>query len=177
MDDNDELAWVKITSGKEDLIIATKKGKAIRFNETDVRAVGRTARGVKSMSINDDDMIVGMSVARENGLVLTVSETGYGRLSPIDDYRLQSRGGKGVTNYHVERYGDVAAIMVVDINDDIIMISDSGIIIRIQASSIRECARPSKGVKVMRIGENNKVVTIANAPHEESEDQEIKDEE
>ncbi len=177
LDDNDELAWVKITSGKEDLIIATKKGKAIRFNETDVRAVGRTARGVKSMSINDDDMIVGMSVARENGLVLTVSETGYGRLSPIDDYRLQSRGGKGVTNYHVERYGDVAAIMVVDINDDIIMISDSGIIIRIQASSIRECARPSKGVKVMRIGENNKVVTIANAPHEESEEQEIKDEE
>ena len=177
LDDNDELAWVKITSGKEDLIIATKKGKAIRFNETDVRAVGRTARGVKSMSINDDDMIVGMSVARENGLVLTVSETGYGRLSPIDDYRLQSRGGKGVTNYHVEKYGDVAAIMVVDINDDIIMISDSGIIIRIQASSIRECARPSKGVKVMRIGENNKVVTIANAPHEESEDQEIKDEE
>ena len=177
LDDNDELAWVKITSGKEDLIIATKKGKAIRFNETDVRAVGRTARGVKSMSINDDDMIVGMSVARENGLVLTVSETGYGRLSPIDDYRLQSRGGKGVTNYHVERYGDVAAIMVVDINDDIIMISDSGIIIRIQASSIRECARPSKGVKVMRIGENNKVVTIANAPHEENEEQEIKDEE
>ena len=177
LDDNDELAWVKITSGKEDLIIATKKGKAIRFNETDVRAVGRTARGVKSMSINDDDMIVGMSVARENGLVLTVSETGYGRLSPIDDYRLQSRGGKGVTNYHVERYGDVAAIMVVDINDDIIMISDSGIIIRIQASSIRECARPSKGVKVMRIGENNKVVTIANAPHEENEEQEVQDEE
>lgn len=177
LDDNDELAWVKITSGKEDLIIATKKGKAIRFNETDVRAVGRTARGVKSMSINDDDMIVGMSVARENGLVLTVSETGYGRLSPIDDYRLQSRGGKGVTNYHVERYGDVAAIMVVDINDDIIMISDSGIIIRIQASSIRECARPSKGVKVMRIGENNKVVTIANAPHEENEEQAVKDEE
>ncbi len=177
LDDNDELAWVKITSGKEDLIIATKKGKAIRFNENDVRAVGRTARGVKSMNINDDDMIVGMSVARENGLVLTVSETGYGRLSPIDDYRLQSRGGKGVINYHVERYGDVAAIMVVDINDDIIMISDSGIIIRIQASSIRECARPSKGVKVMRIGENNKVVTIANAPHEENEEQEVKDEE
>ena len=97
-----------------------------------------------------------------------MSETGYGRLSPISDYRLQSRGGKGLTNYHVERYGDVAAIKVVDLDDDIIMISSDGIIIRIQANSIRECARPSKGVRVMRVdGQENKVVTLARAPHEE----------
>ena len=106
--------------------------------------------------------MIGMSRIREDGLVLTVSETGYGRLSPITDYRLQSRGGKGITNYHTAKYGNVAAIRVVDLDDDVIIISADGVIIRIMASSIRICARPSKGVRVMRIvGEENKVVTIA----------------
>ena len=107
---------------------------------------------------------------REGGKVLTVSETGYGRLSPISDYRIQYRGGKGLLNYHVDKYGDVAAIKVVDLDDDVILISADGVIIRIQADSIRECARPSKGVRVMRIGEDNKVVTLARAPHEEEDD-------
>lgn len=172
LDENDELAWVRMTDGKESLIIATKKGMSIRFDENDVRAVGRTARGVRSIRLKQNDKVIGMSIARENGLVLTVSETGYGRLSKISDYRLQARGGKGVTNYHVNKYGEVASIQVVDLEDDIIMISDNGIIIRIQASSIRECSRPSKGVKVMRINGDNKVVTIARAPHEEPCDDE-----
>ena len=104
--------------------------------------------------------------------MLTVSETAYGRLSPIGDYRLQQRGGKGLTNYHTERYGDVAAIKVVDLDDDVIIISADGVIIRIAADSIRECARPSKGVRVMRIQDDNKVVTLARAPHEEESDEE-----
>ena len=111
-----------------------------------------------------------MSVVREGGLVLTVSETGYGRLSSTDDYRIQSRGGKGLTNYHVEKYGDVAAIKVVDLDDDIILIASDGVIIRIRANSIRECARPSKGVRVMRLNEGSRVVTLARTAHEEDEE-------
>lgn len=171
LDEGDALSWVRLTNGDDELLVATRKGMSIRFNENDVRAMGRTARGVKAITLKDEDCVIGMSILREGGLVLTVSETGYGRLSPISDYRLQSRGGKGLLNYHVEKYGDVAAIKVVDLDDDVILISADGVIIRIQASSIRVCARPSKGVRVMRIvGENNKVVTLSRAPHEENEE-------
>ena len=170
LDEGDELVWTRLTDGNAELLVATQKGMAIRFHETDVRAMGRTARGVKAITLKEGDRVVGMSVMREGGLVLTVSETGYGRLSPMTDYRIQSRGGKGLLNYHVEKYGDVAAIKVVDWDDDVILISSDGVIIRIQASSIRECARPSKGVRVMRVdGEDNKVVTLARAPHDEDE--------
>ena len=167
LNEGDELAWVRMTDGTDSIIIATKKGYAIRFDENNVRPMGRLARGVRAIRLRQGDQVVGMSVAREGGKVLTVSETGYGRLSEIDNYRLQSRGGKGIINYHVEKYGDVAAIKVVDLEDDIILVSEDGIIIRILASSIRICARPSKGVTVMRIKEGNKVVAAARAPHEE----------
>ncbi len=170
LDDGDTLSWVRITDGDKNLIVATKKGMAINFHESDVRIVSRTARGVKSMELKEGDEIVGMSVLREGAFVLTVSETGYGRLSQITDYRVQKRGGKGLTNYHVKKYGDVAAIKVVDMEDDIILISDNGIIIRIEAKSIRVCARPSKGVKVMRVLEGSRVVTLARAPHDDDEE-------
>ena len=170
LDEGDELSWVSMTSGNDDLLVATKKGMAIRFKETDVRAMGRTARGVKAMALNEGDYIAGMCRLDEDHLVLTVSETGFGRLSPISDYRIQSRGGKGLVNYHTEKYGDVASILAVDKEEDIILISTDGTIIRIESSSIRECARPSKGVLVMRVdGEENKVVTLARGPHEEEE--------
>lgn len=173
LDEFDELSWVKLTGGSNELIIATKKGKAIRFSEADIRVVGRTARGVRAITLDDGDCVVGMSRLRENAKLLTVSETGYGRLSDFDDYRIQSRGGKGIKNYHVEKYGDVAAIKVVNLDEDIIMISSNGVIIRILAGTIRQCARPSKGVKLMRVLNGDKVVTVARAPHEEVEDEEI----
>ena len=168
--EDDVLSWVRITSGHDDLLVATKHGKAIRFHEDDVREMGRQARGVRAIRLLGDDVVVGMSILRENGLVLTVSETGYGRLSNIDDYRLQRRGGKGILNYHVEKYGDVAAIKVVDLDDDIILISDDGIIIRIEAQSVRVCARPSKGVRVMKLAEGSHVITMARVPHDDSEE-------
>ena len=168
--EDDVLSWVRITSGRDDLLVATKHGKAIRFHEDDVREMGRQARGVRAIRLLGDDVVVGMSILRENGLVLTVSETGYGRLSNIDDYRLQRRGGKGILNYHVEKYGDVAAIKVVDLDDDIILISDDGIIIRIEAQSVRVCARPSKGVRVMKLAEGSHVITMARVPHDDSEE-------
>ncbi|HCA04896.1 MAG TPA: DNA gyrase subunit A, partial [Ruminococcaceae bacterium] len=169
LNEGDELAWVRMTDGNANVIIATKKGMAIRFNENDVRPMGRMARGVKALKLRENDTVVGMSVVREGGLVLTVSETGYGRLSKPEDYRIQSRGGKGLTNYHVDKYGEIAAIKVVDLDDDVIIISQDGIIIRIAAKSIRVCSRPSKGVTVMKVGEGDKVVTIARVPHEDEE--------
>lgn len=169
LNEGDELAWVKMTSGNDEVIIATKKGMAIRFKETDVRPMGRLARGVKAMKLKEGDEIVGMSIIEEDKLILTVSETGYGRLSAPTDYRLQSRGGKGLTNYHVDKYGDVAALSVVSPDDDLILISESGVIIRILANTVRVCARPSKGVTVMKIKGDNKVVTVANVPHEDEE--------
>ena len=172
LNEGDELAWVRMTDGSANVIVATRKGVAIRFKETDVRPMGRLARGVKAISLKEGDEVVGMSVVREGGLVLTVSETGYGRLSNPDDYRIQTRGGKGLTNYHVNKYGDVAAIKVVDLDDDIIMISQDGIIIRIAAESIRVCSRPSKGVTLMKTGEGDKVVTLARAPRVVDEDDE-----
>lgn len=177
LDEGDTLSWVRITDGDANLLVATKKGMAIRFHETDVRELSRAARGVKVMTLNEGDCIVGMSVIREGGLVLTVTETGYGRLSSPDNYRIQKRGGKGLLNYHTEKFGDVAGIKVVDIDDDVIIISEDGIIIRITAESIRLCARPSKGVRVMRVQEGSRVVTLARAPHEEDEvdDVEIED--
>ena len=173
LDEGDALSWVRITNGQNELLVATRNGMAIRFKETDVRAMGRAARGVKAITMSDDDCVIGMSILREGGLVLTVSETGYGRLSPMEDYRLQNRGGKGLTNYHTDKYGKVAAIKVVDLTDDIILISADGVIIRIEAASIRVCARPSKGVRVMRIqGDENRVVTLSRAPHETEEEDE-----
>ena len=168
--EDDELSWVRLTSGSDDLLVATRFGKAIRFHEADVREMGRQARGVRAIRLAEGDVVVGMSILRENGLVLTVSETGYGRLSNPEDYRLQHRGGMGILNYHVEKYGNVAAIKVVDLDDDIILIADDGVIIRIEASSIRICARPSKGVRVMKVNEGSKVITMARAPHDDEEE-------
>ena len=173
LNEGDELAWVKMTDGNSDVIIATRLGMAIRFNENDVRPMGRQARGVKALKLKDNDSVVGMSVIDEDGYVLTVSKTGYGRLSLPSDYRTQNRGGKGLTNYHVEKYGEVAALSVVSKDDDIIIISANGVIIRIKADTIRQCARPSKGVTVMKIKDDNEVVTMASVPHEDEETDEI----
>lgn len=169
LNEGDELAWVRLTDGNQQVIVATKNGLAIRFEETDVRSMGRQARGVKAISLREGDCVVGMCVVANDDLILTASETGFGRISNVSDYRLQSRGGKGITNYHTEKYGNVAAVSAVKLDEDIIIISQEGVIIRIAADTVRICNRPSKGVTLMRIGENDKVVTVARAPHEDSE--------
>ncbi len=170
LDEGDNLAWVKLTSGEDDLLVATRMGKSIRFNETDARVIGRTARGVKAITMkNEDDWVVGMEILEGEGKVLTVSETGYGRRSDFSDYHIQGRGGQGSNNYHIEKYGHVAAIRVVQDEEDIILISSDGIIIRIPATEIRECARPSKGVRVMKVNPEERVVTITSTEKSEEE--------
>ncbi len=169
IDEGDELAHVRMTDGDNNLLVATKKGKAIHFNEHQVRSMGRTARGVKAINMADDDIVVDMALCKEDTRILTVTETGYGRISPISHYRLQSRGGKGLTNYRVEKYGDVAAVLPIERNEDIIMIASNGIVIRIFGDTISEFARPAKGVRVMRVAEGERILSVAKAEHDESE--------
>ena len=169
IDEDDELTFVKLTDGNSNLLIATKKGMAIQFNENDVRAMGRNARGVKAITMKDGDYVVAMEVTDESTRLLTVTETGFGRISPISDYRVQSRGGRGLINYRVEKYGDVAAVLSVTDDDDIIMIASNGIIIRIYSGDISEFARPAKGVKIMRVAEGERILSVASAEHDENE--------
>lgn len=168
LNEGDSLVGVQVTDGTKQLMIATKKGMSIRFIESDVRPMGRQARGVKALKLKEGDEVVSLTIVGDEALVLTVSETGYGRISPAENYRLQSRGGKGITNYHTEKYGDVAAVKTISLDEDIIMVNADGVIIRIAAESVRVCARPSKGVTVMKIKDGNKVVAVVSAPHEES---------
>ncbi len=170
LDEGDYLAHVLVTGGSDELIFSTRKGMTLCMREEDISAMGRAARGVKVMRLGEGDAIVGMDQLRDGGRVLTVTETGFGRLSPIEDYRVQKRGGKGLKNYHVDKFGDVAGVKVVFPEEDIIMISSDGIIIRISAGEVRQCARPSKGVRVMRVQEGEKIVTLASAPKEETEE-------
>jgi len=163
LDEGDVLQKVLLTTGEQDIFVATKKGLGIRFNETDARVIGRTARGVRALKFKyEDDEVIGMEILDEEsgGKLLTVSEWGNGRKSDFSDYHIQSRGGFGSINYRVSKYGDVAAIKVVYDDDDVILISEQGIIIRISAESIRECARPSKGVRLMKLSENDCVTTL-----------------
>ena len=172
LDDNDELAWVKVTNGNDELVIATKEGMSIRFKETDARPIGRTARGVKAIELKDGDEVVGMATVGEGDTLLTVSETGYGRRSSFDDYRLQTRAGKGLINYKVASYGKVAMITAVNEDDDVILISSDGIVIRMPIDQISTFARPSKGVRVMKTNDGEKVVTLSVTKREEDEETE-----
>ncbi len=174
IDEGDELMFVRMTTGEDNLLLATLKGIAIHFRESDVRPMGRNARGVKAITVREGDSVVDMAICDSNTRVLTISETGYGRISNISDYRLQSRGGKGIKNYRVDKYGDVAAVLPVIENTDIIMIADDGIIIRIFADDISEFSRPAKGVRVMRTtnadGETvRKILSVGMAEHDEAE--------
>ena len=183
LDEGDELAWVKLTDGEQDIFVATRNGYGIRFHESDARAIGRTARGVRAIELRgEDDEVIGMCAfgadTPEDAQILTVSERGIGRRSPLSEYRCQSRAGKGSFNYKTEKNGAVAAVLMVGENDDVILISSDGIVIRIAAKDISSLSRTSKGVKVMRVSEGEGVVSaVAIQNDEETPDDETKDEE
>lgn len=168
IDDDDELCFVKMTNGSSDILVATKKGKAIRFPEQNVRGMGRTARGVRSIHLDAGDEVIGMVTCENNDAeILTITETGYGRRSALSDYRIQSRGGKGILNYRTAKYGDVAAIIEAKESEDVIIISTDGVIIRTPISEISTYARPAKGVRVMRVAEDERVLTVASVLHDD----------
>ena len=176
LDEGDELAYVEITDGERKLVVATHNGMCICFNESDARLIGRTARGVRAISLEDDDYVVGFAASLEGFTLLTVSETGFGRKSSFDDYRVQNRGGKGLINYRAEQYGKVAMIAPVTENDDVIMITSDGIVIRTHIDQISTFKRPGKGVKVMKVNEGEKVATISIVDRFEEEIEETTEE-
>ncbi len=175
IDEDDALMFVRMTTGNDNLLLATKKGVSIHFRESDVRPMGRTARGVKAITIKGDDSVVDMAICDENTKILTITDNGYGRISSISDYRLQSRGGKGIKNYRTDKYNcNVAAVLPASENTDVIMIADDGVIIRIFMDDISEFARPSKGVRIMNTKnkdkeEVRKILSVGMAEHDEEE--------
>ena len=178
LEEGDELAWVRHTSGDDQLIIATARGMAIRFAETDVRPMGRSAMGVRAIRLEEDDAVVGMARVRPGAYLLTISEKGAGRLTSLEDYRIQQRGGKGIRNYDTQGKDTlVAAIRVVDYDDDVILISDDGVIIRIPVEQIAIQSRYGGGVRAMRVAEGARVVSLARAPRESAGDEEEASEE
>ncbi len=168
LDEDDSLAWVRLTGGEDQLIIATQGGMAIRFNESDARLLGRTARGVKAITLEEGDTVVGMVAVQPGTTVLTVSESGQGRRTDPESFRMQSRGGKGVKNYDIAKNGRVAGIVSVEDRDDVIIISDDGIIIRIPVADISVQSRYAGGVRVMRVPEGSRIVSLCRAPYEEA---------
>ena len=161
LDEDDELAYVEITDGERNLVVATHNGMSICFKEADARLIGRTARGVRAIQLEEDDYVVGFAASIEGFTLLTVSETGFGRKSSFEDYRVQSRAGKGLINYRTEQYGKVAMIAPVCDDNDVIMITSDGIVIRTHVDQISTFQRPSKGVKVMKVNDGEKVATIS----------------
>ena len=168
LDEGDELGWVILTNGDSDLLVATRNGMAIRINEEQARPLSRSARGVKVLTLRDGDEVVGATEMLPNHSILTVTDKGKGRRTANEEYRCQNRGGFGSTNYKVSaEKGLVAGVKAVADTDDIILISDDGIIIRTQVDSINLQSRYGSGVNVMRVNEGAKLVTFARTPAEE----------
>ena len=170
LDENDELISVKLTDGSSQIILGTNKGMAIRFEEQDVRTVGRDARGVRAMKLKDDDYIIGMEIAEEGKYLLTVSEYGFGKCTPTEEYKVQSRGGMGVKNHAItDKTGKIIGIKLVSGDEDLLIITEGGIVIRIPSDEIRICGRVSQGVKLINLDESTVVASVAVVDRAEEE--------
>ncbi len=170
IDPDDELINVELTNGQEEVVLATRNGMAVRFNEADVRAMGRQAAGVKGLTLKGDDILVDMAVARPGVSLLTVCENGFGKRTPIDEYRLQHRGGSGVINIKAtDRNGKVVAMRAVVDADELMMITANGIMLRTSVSELREIGRATQGVRMIRVDEGDKVVAVARVAPEEAQ--------
>jgi DNA gyrase subunit A len=162
VEEGDAVIAVEISDGKEQIFLGTRDGMAIRFEETDVRAMGRTAYGVRGISLRDDDEVVAMEVVREGGTLLTVAQNGYGKRTELDEYRLQSRGGVGIINIQTsDRNGKVVGIAYVSDDDELMIISQQGMILRMRAGDVRVIGRATQGVRLIEMEEGDAVVGIA----------------
>ena len=169
LDEGDQLISVKDTDGDQYILIATHDGQAVRFHESDVRPMGRTAVGVRGIRLKDGDYVVGAAKAQEGKTVLTITERGFGKRTPVEDYRITSRGGSGIRNYMVtEKTGPIVGIKVVDGTEDLLLVTESGILIRTPVQNIRTTGRATQGVIVMRFKtEGDRVISMALADPEE----------
>ena len=168
LNEGDSLAWSGLTTGEDELVVATRGGKIIRFAESDARPMGRMGHGVRAIRLEEGDEVVSAGICRPGATIFTVTESGKGRRSLVEAYRLQTRGGKGILNYKKE--DAVAGVAVLQNSDDIMLISQEGIIIRMHASDITVQGRYASGVRVMRVAEGDRVVTVA--PTEREDDAE-----
>lgn len=160
--ENDELISVSTTTGNDDILVCSRNGKSIRFSETDVRAVGRDSQGVKSMKLSEDDYLVDMAVIVPNSQIITISENGYGKRCSVDEYRLQQRGGSGVkAGIFNEKTGKLIGLKQVSENQDVLLIADNGVIIRIPLESVNKLSRVSQGVRLMKLRDNSKITGMA----------------
>ena len=172
--DDDEIIDVRITDGNSDVILVTRTGLSIRFNESEARAVGRTSMGVKGINLGKDDYVIGMEpiTTEKDNYILAITENGFGKRTEVEEYRAQSRAGKGILTYKTtEKTGHIIGIKVVTDNDDVMMITSSGIIIRIHVKDISILGRNTQGVTLMRTSEGGRVVNIAKLVNEDSDDQ------
>lgn len=173
LNEGDELASARLTDGVSEILLATENGMCIRFEEQQVRPMSRTARGVRGIKLRGGDHVISMARLRQGAYVMTVTELGQGRRTALSEYRPQTRGGFGKLNYkQTEKHGKVAGVRVVDEDEDLILIADDGIIIRIRVSDVNVMSRYASGVRVMRLSEGSKVVTFAPAEHDEEEETE-----
>ena len=173
LDEDDELINVRLSDGTDDIILSTFGGMCIRFNEADVRPMGRVSRGVRGIKLSDGDYVVGMSAASEGDDLLVVTENGFGKKTPLTEYKTQTRGGKGVTTYRIsDATGNIAGITVVSESDDIMLITSEGVVIRMKTREISRIGRLTKGVRLMRLDDNVSVVSIARTDEEEDEETE-----
>ena len=175
LDENDEMAGIELTRGGDQLMIATRNGKAIRFDEEDVRIMGRQAMGVRSMRIDEGDQVVSLDKIREDATVLTITENGFGKRTAIDQYREQSRAGKGIKAMNItDETGPIVSMMVLPAGLDLMLITNEGTIIRIPLDSISVVGRVTKGVRLMRLDEGSKIVSVT-ATEQEPEDAELEE--
>lgn len=166
--EGDELIETQMSTGEDEILIASHEGKCIRFSEKDVRKTGRGSQGVKSMTLSDEDEIIDMTIVKQGSQIVTISENGYGKRSSVDEYRLQGRGGMGVkAGVFNEKTGKLVALKQISGDEDILMIADSGVIIRTPVDAISMFSRVSQGVKVMRLKDGAKIVSVALADKEE----------
>ncbi len=171
--EDDQLIDVKLTDGNQDIIISTYNGMAIRFNETDARPIGRVSQGVKGIELVEDDHVIGMEVCTENTTLLVVTENGFGKRTELDEYKVQNRGGKGVLTYRItDKTGKSAGMKLVSEDDDIMLISSDGTIIRMKVSEVSILGRATQGVTLMRMADGVKVVSIARMVNEDEVDSE-----
>lgn len=170
LDEGDDLIKVRLTDGTDTMLLGTSHGMAIKFNEQDVRPMGRTARGVRGIKLRDDDFLIGMTTVSEDGTLLAVTENGYGKKTSFDEYRDQSRGGMGISTYKItEKTGNLIGIANVSDQDDVMLINTEGVIIRMSTADISEYKRATQGVRLIKMDEGVTVVSLALTDHEENE--------
>ena len=171
--EDDELISVNLTDGNHSVIIGTKNGMCIRFDEGDVRPMGRGASGVIGIKLKEDDYVISANVTDDDAVLLTITENGYGKKTPISEFKVQYRGGKGVTGYKItEKTGLIAGMSIVTNENDIMLITTEGVVIRMDVGEISEFGRVTQGVRVMRLNENVKIKSIEKTQKEEAENSE-----